>query len=70
MGYIILFKGGIIRDVCSFIVKDESYLLECARYIERNPVRAKIVKEPSDYLWSSYNHYAQGAKDELITINP
>lgn len=32
---------------------DESYLYTCIKYIERNPVRAKIVKRAEDYPWSS-----------------
>ncbi|OYD14337.1 hypothetical protein CH333_08310 [candidate division WOR-3 bacterium JGI_Cruoil_03_44_89] len=30
------------------------YLLQLLRYIHMNPVRAKIVESPSDYLWSSH----------------
>ncbi|HAV42024.1 MAG TPA: transposase [Acidobacteria bacterium] len=32
---------------------DERYLYTCIKYIERNPVRAKIVKRAEDYPWSS-----------------
>ena len=32
---------------------DEKYLYAAVRYVERNPVRAKIVKKAEDYLWSS-----------------
>ena len=35
-------------------ISKDNYLLACTRYIEFNPVRAKIVKEPGDYKWSSY----------------
>jgi putative transposase len=35
-------------------VSKDNYLLACTRYIELNPVRAKIAKEPGDYKWSSY----------------
>ena len=38
----------------SSIVQTDAYLLACARYIELNPVRARMVAEPADYLWSSY----------------
>lgn len=38
----------------SSIVQTDAYLLACARYIELNPVRARVVAEPADYLWSSY----------------
>ena len=32
-------------------VLDERHMIACARYIERNPVRANLVRKP--YLWSS-----------------
>jgi putative transposase len=56
----------------SFPIEKDSYLLECARYIERNPIRAKrkIVSHLSQYKWSSYNFYAHGIKDDIITPNP
>ena len=30
------------------------YLINCANYIEENPARANLVKDPIDYQWSSY----------------
>ncbi len=54
----------------SFLIEDDSYLLECGRYIERNPLRAGIVKDLSQYNWSSYNFYAKGRPDDIITENP
>lgn len=44
-------------------------MLECGRYIERNPLRACIVKDPSQYYWSSHNFYAKGRPDDIITQN-
>lgn len=38
----------------SIIVDRDSYLLELARYIVLNPVRAKMVKRVGDWPWSSY----------------
>lgn len=35
----------------------ESYLLELTRYLHLNPVRAKIVRRPDEYPWSSYHAY-------------
>ncbi len=35
-------------------VEMDTYLLACARYIELNPVRAKMVTSPQDYPWSSF----------------
>ena len=48
--------------------KDE-YFIQCGKYIELNPTRASIAKDPKEYLYSSYNHYSQGKQDELITNN-
>lgn len=31
----------------------DDYLLACCRYIELNPVRARMVAKPEDYAWSS-----------------
>jgi len=38
----------------SILVEKESYLLELARYIVLNPVRAKMVSSVVDWPWSSY----------------
>ena len=37
----------------SCLIQAERYLIEVYRYIELNPVRAKMVKDPSEYIWSS-----------------
>ena len=47
-------------------VKDERYLLTVYRYIELNPVRARMVDEPGKYRWSSYGHNALGLADGRI----
>lgn len=41
------------RFKCSPIESD-AYLLACARYIDLNPVRARIVEQPEEYAWSSF----------------
>jgi len=41
-------------------IHDEIYWLTCLRYIELNPVRARIVRQPEHYRWSSYRHHALG----------
>ena len=38
----------------SSLVQTETYLLACSRYIELNPVRARMVAAAGDYPWSSY----------------
>lgn len=50
----------------SLLIKEESYLMECARYIERNPLRAKLVCDIFAWPWSSFSHYAKGINDGII----
>jgi putative transposase len=42
------------------------YLLRCMRYIELNPVRARVVAQPGQYRWSSFRANALGADDALL----
>lgn len=45
------------------------YLAVCGRYIERNPVRAGLVKQAWEYRWSSARHYVRGEEDGLTDTN-
>jgi len=49
----------------SAVIEKDNYLLGCGRYIERNPLRAGLVKDPREYAWSSYRVYAYGKEDGL-----
>jgi putative transposase len=42
----------------SLLITDERYWLTCLRYIDQNPVRARIVDSPELYRWSSYRWHA------------
>jgi REP-associated tyrosine transposase len=52
------------------IVDDDRYLLTCMRYIELNPVRARMVSSPGEYPWSSFRANACGAPDDLVVAHP
>lgn len=41
----------------SILVQKESYLLELARYVVLNPVRAQLVRSPGEWQWSSYRYF-------------
>ena len=41
----------------AILVQKESYLLELARYVVLNPVRAGMVAAPADWAWSSHRHF-------------
>lgn len=38
----------------AILVEKDAYLLELARYVVLNPVRAKMIQEAEDWPWSSY----------------
>jgi len=43
----------------AILVQKEAYLLELARYVVLNPLRANMVKSLDDWRWSSY-HFVTG----------
>ena len=51
----------------SSLVQSETYLLQCQRYIELNPVRAGMVSDPAQYAWSSYQRHALGKAIKMST---
>ena len=51
----------------SCLVQAGKYLIEVYRYIELNPVRAKMVEDPGEYVWSSYQINALGKESDLCT---
>ena len=46
---------------------DDSYAWAAVRYVERNPVRAKLVARAEDYRWSSAPAHCGGETDPLLT---
>jgi putative transposase len=54
----------------SILISRDQYLLACGSYVELNPVRAGIVKDPRDYRWSSYRAYAYGKENSLVDEHP
>jgi putative transposase len=51
----------------SSVVEEEPYLWAVIRYIEKNPVRAKLVKKEEDYQWSSARAHILGIKNEVLS---
>jgi len=50
-------------------IDSEEYFIACCRYIERNPVRARMVAHPRQYRWSSYRAHGEGADDALALFH-
>ena len=43
-------------------IGDMEHLLNCIKYIHENPVKANIVKECNQYIYSSYNEFLNDSK--------
>ncbi len=54
----------------STLIQTDRYLLACMAYIDLNPVRAGLVQEPQEYLWSSHSHFIGQYADPVITAHP
>lgn len=54
----------------SSLVQTDSYLLACCRYIELNPVRARMVGAAQDYLWSSARERVELENRDMLDWNP
>jgi hypothetical protein len=50
------------------IVDKDKYLISVSRYIHLNPVRARLVKRPVDYPWTSYSAFMD-QKSETSLVN-
>lgn len=40
----------------SSLIETDQYLMACNRYVELNPVRAKMVEHVEQYPWTSFHH--------------
>lgn len=62
-------RGHLFQDrFKSEPVEDDTYLLTVIRYIHQNPVKANIVKNVSNYEYSSYDEYI-GTSNSWIDID-
>ena len=43
------------------LVDEDAYLLEVCRYVDLNPVRARVVRYPGNWRWSSYSAHTGNA---------
>jgi len=53
----------------SCIAESSLYVLACYRYIELNPVRAGLVRQPAEYRWSSHGANAEGQASSLVAVS-
>ncbi len=53
-------RGHLWQGRFASYAMDERYLLSCIRYIELNPVKAKLVQNPAEWRWSSARAHFDG----------
>lgn len=63
-------RGYFWQGRFSSFILDDNYLLAATRYIELNPMKAKLVSDPIDYRWSSYKAHLEGKDDKLVKVKP
>jgi putative transposase len=54
----------------SLLIEKDIYLLACGAYIELNPVKAGMTKDPGAYPYSSYSFYARGESRDFLSPHP
>ena len=63
-------RGHLWQGRFASFAMDERYLLRAARYIELNPVRAKLCRVPWRWRWSSAAAHVAGRDDGLVHVMP
>lgn len=54
----------------SFPVEMDNYFMQLCRYVERNPLRAKLVSKAEDWQWSSLWRRVHGTADQQTLLSP
>jgi putative transposase len=63
-------RGYLWQGRFASFVMDEPYLLAAARYVELNPVRARLVPTAEAWPWSSAQAHLSGRDDGLVKVTP
>ncbi len=63
-------RGYLWQGRFASFVMDDPYLLAAARYVELNPVRARLVESPAEWPWSSARAHLSGRDDCLAKVAP
>lgn len=63
-------RGHLWQGRFASFVMEEAYLRAAVRYVEMNPVRARLVREPGRYRWSSAKAHLAGQDDGLVKVSP
>jgi putative transposase len=63
-------RGHLWQERFASFPMDEPHLLAAARYVELNPLRARLARKPAAYRWSSARAHLESRDDALVTVAP
>lgn len=63
-------RGHLWQGRFASYVMDEPYVIVAARYVEWNPVRARLTQRPEEYRWSSAAAHLREQDDALVKVQP
>lgn len=63
-------KGHLWQERFHSFVMDENHLYAAVRYVELNPVRAKLCASAQEWQWSSARTHISGKDDGLVEVRP
>jgi putative transposase len=63
-------RGFLWQGRFASFAMDDGYLMACIRYVELNPLRARLVEQPGDWPWSSARSHLSRIPDALAADDP
>ncbi len=63
-------RGHLWQERFHSFVMDEEHLNATVRYVELNPVAARLCKKPQHWRWSSVHAHLDSNDDELVSVKP
>ncbi len=62
--------GHLWQERFHSVPMNEAYLAAAVRYIELNPVRARLVNQAAEWKWSSVRAHLTGTDDLFVRVEP
>lgn len=63
-------RGHLWQSRFASFAMDETWLAQCTRYVELNPVRARLTERPEQWRWSSARAHLGLADDRITETAP
>ena len=63
-------RGHLWQERFHSFPMDEKHLAAAVRYVELNPVRARLAEDAADWPWSSAQAHIKGRDDGLVRVAP